>query len=273
MFVQKRSLAPIHMCVLLLMLGFKAKLFAKPQDKQQARLGVELSTIFVSKHIWHGFDLLDDHGAFIPIVGLNFGDTGFSGKIIGVQPLSSGLERSVELNYAAFYTGAFWQDTRYTTNFTLNYFYYGKPNVGARKSDTQEVGAYFCWPKLIKAGNKSIVPSYYVGSIWPTKSHSNLRKISGFIHVFGLGYDFSIPDFWSQGQQQPFRLFTDITYNDGFARNPGGHDWSHCTVGISTTVNVGKVTMTPTLSYQISMDDEVNKEDEFWSGVNLTYRF
>jgi hypothetical protein len=107
---------------------------------KEGKIGLESTTIVLSKHMWHGFDLLDDHGAFIPIGTVTFGDSGLSGKIIGVYPLSSGFENLVELNYAAFYTKAFMEDTRYVTNVTANYFYYGKPKQPGHNGDTQEIG-------------------------------------------------------------------------------------------------------------------------------------
>jgi len=230
---------------------------------------IELSAYLASRHMWHGFDLLDDHGVFIPSGTVTFGNTGFSAKVIGAYCLSSGFEKSDELNYAAFYTGAFLQDTPYVTNYTANYFYYGKPKQHARRHDSQEIGIAFAWPKLV--ADKGLVPNYYFGAIWPTESHSNLGACQGFIHVFGLAHDFDIPDFWSGGEKQTFRIFGDVTFNDGF----GGvkHDWSHAVVGLSTNVKLGKLTMTPSLCLQKSMDDSVNKEDELWCGVNLAYRF
>jgi len=236
----------------------------------EGKIGVELSAIVQSKHMWHGFDLLDDHGVFLPIATVSLADTGFSGKIIGAYCLSGGFERSDELNYAAFYTGAFLQDTRYVTNFTANYFYYGKPNVAHAKADAQEIGVSLSWPNLL--GENSLLPNYYIGALWPSRGHgSYIRHCSGVIHVFGLAYDLKIPNFWPGGREQAFRFSGDITYNDGF----GGvkHDWSHVVLGASTKLGSGNICITPYLNYQISMEDSVNNEEEIWCGVNFTYRF
>ena len=237
---------------------------------KEGKIGIELNNIVLSKHMWHGFDLLDDHGAFIPVGTITFGDSGFSGKIIDVYPLSSGFEKSVERNYAAFYTKSFFEDRRYATKVTANYFYYGKQKRSS-KVDAQETGACFCWPKLFATGESSIIPSYYFGCIWASESHSEISGCEGFIHVFSLAHDLVVPDFWAKGQMQVFRLSGDITYNDGF----GGvdHDWSHAVIGLSTNLQMGNLTMTPSVNYQISMNDSVNDENELWCGLNLTYRF
>lgn len=155
----------------------------------EGKIDFELSGTFTSKHIWHGLDLLDDHGAFIPVGTIIFGDSGFSAKIIGVYPLSSGFETSVERNYAGFYTGALMESTPWPTHFTTNYFYYGKPKVPGHKGDSQEIGSTFFWPNIISVGYNYITPSYYLGYIWASKHNSNIRGYEGFIHVFGLGAD------------------------------------------------------------------------------------
>jgi hypothetical protein len=239
----------------------------------KGKIDFELSSTFVSKHIWHGLDLFDDHGAFLPVGTIIFGDSGFTAKIIDVYPMSSGFEKSVERHYAGFYTGTLLQDTPWATNFTTSYYYNGKPKTANKKGDTQEIGITFFWPKLIAAGNGYITPSYYFDYIWASKSNSDMRNCEGFIHVFGIAYDFEIPDFLMTGKKQNFRLFGDLTYNDGFVGSTIEHDWSHAVIGISTNFTKGNWTITPSLSFQKSMEDSVNTEDEFWSSISVTYRF
>ncbi len=239
----------------------------------EGKISVDVTATVQSKHIWHGIDLLDDHGVFLPAVGVTLGDTGFSGKHIHGYPLSSGFVNSTQSVYAVFYTGAFLKDTRYATNFTANYIYYGLPKISDRKGDSQEFGSTFFWPKLIAVGDGYITPSYYLGYIWASRSNSNISGCEGFIHIFGLAYDLDVPDFWAVGKSQTFRLSGDITYNDGFAGSAIEHDWSHATLGISTDLKKGNLTISPSLNYQISMEDSVNDENELWCGISATYRF
>jgi len=237
----------------------------------EGKVSVDVSATVQSKNMWHGFDLYDDHGVFMPAVGVTLGDTGFSGKFIRCFPLSGGMEKSVQMLYAIFYTGAFLEDTPYVTNYTANYFFYTLPRIHGSKSDTQEVGATFAWPKLL--GDNGLLPNYYFGILWPSRSNSNLEGCEGFIHVLGLAYDFAVPDFWAVGKSQGFRLSSDITYNDGFGSGGAEHDWSHAVLGACTNLGIGNITFTPYVNYQISMEDSINKEDETWCGVNITYRF
>ncbi len=239
----------------------------------EGKIGIDITTTVQSKHMWHGIDLLDDHGVVIPSVGITLGDTGFSGRVIKSYGLSSGLSQLQDHHYAAFYSGALMKDTPYATNFVANYFYYGRPELSKRKFDSQELGTTFFWPAALKLGDGCLTPSYYLGYIWASRRNSNVSGCKGFIHVFGLGYDFEIPNLWPGGEKQAFKLYGDITYNDGFAGAAIEHDWSHAVLGISTDIKKGNFTFTPFVNYQISMEDSVNDEDELWSGVNVTYRF
>jgi hypothetical protein len=237
------------------------------------KIDIEVSATVKSKHIWNGIDILDDHGVFVPVVTVVFGDSGFTGKVIDGYPLSSGFERSVERNYGLFYTGVLREDETWVPHYTLNYWYYGKQKVSGGENDSQEFGSTLFWPGLIPVGENSITPSYYLGYIWAAKSNSNVRGCEGFIHVFALNYDFEIADFWPDGTKQAFRLHGDLTYNDGFGAGVIEHDWSHLTLGINTNITKGNWTITPSLNYQVSMEDSVNSENELWCGITTTYKF
>lgn len=239
----------------------------------EGKISIDIATTVQSKFLWHGIDLLDDHGVVIPSVGVKFGDSGFSGRVIKGYPLSKDMSNLQDHHYALFYSGALLKDTPYATNVVANYFYYGKPELAQRKNDSQEIGTTFFWPRAFHLGNGCITPSYYLGYIWPSRSVSNLRGSEGFIHVFGLAYDFEVPSFWPSGDKQDFKFFGDLTYNDGFAGAAIEHDWSHILLGLSTDINKGNFTFTPFVNYQISMEDTVNDEDEFLCGLSTTYRF
>jgi hypothetical protein len=237
----------------------------------EGKISVDLSTTVQSKHMWHGFDLYDDHGVVLPSVGVTLGDSGFSGRYTRAYPLAGGLEKCVQSVYALFYTGAFLNESPYITNYTVNYFYYGLPRVSGARSDLQEIGATFSWPKLL--GDSGLMPNYYFGKLWTTRSHSNMKGSEGFIHVFGMAYNYNIPDFWGAGKNQVLRLTGDITYNGGYGCPGADRDWSHVVFGASTNLGNDKLIFTPFVNYQISMDDSVNNENELWCGVNATYKF
>jgi len=119
-------------------------------------------------------------------------------------------------------------------------------------------------PALFEIGGSALVPSYYVGKLWPNSSGT--PDVAGGYHSFGLSYDVAIPD-----TEYAVSLSYDINYNDGMFGSD--HDWSHNTFGISTSVPVGPVSVSPFLNYQVSMDDSVNDENELYGGVSVSMSF
>ena len=235
----------------------------------QNKLSVQVSGTVQSKHIWHGFDLMAGHSVFFPVATLALADTGLSAKVIGAYAIDGGLGQRDELNGALFYTRDFLPETRWATHGTLNYFYYGKPRVPSQRADAQEIGLGLSWPQLL--GDGAPVPSYYLGRLWPTEHESLVGGIGGFIHVFGLTYKLAVPNPGAPDDPQFFKLYGDLTYNDGFGG--AGHGWSHMTFGTSTDLTAGKAIITPALNYQLSMKDSINPESGFWGGLTFTYRF
>jgi hypothetical protein len=246
------------------------------QEADQPQLGIDLDTTLVSKYVWRGYDLFDDHGAFQPSVNVDLFDTGFSVNVWGSIPMGTGsnghgdgINVWQEYDYTLAYGITLFEDECYALDLGANYIYYHFPKLN-HMADTQEIGASLAMPKLLSIGEIALVPSYYAGKLWPTSSGQE-DDVAGGFHILGLSFDLPVPCPLKEDTRQVFSFFTDITYNDGaFAAD---HDWSHSTIGVSTGVEVGPITITPALYYQISMDDSVNDEDELWGGLSVSYGF
>ena len=244
---------------------------AQAQQADEARLGVDLDLTWVSKYIWHGFDLFADKAAFQPSVNIDLWGSGFSVNYWASIPGSSGLVNATEYDYTIAYDRSLFEGEKYATDVTANYIYYDFPHEPDTAADTQELGVGFAWPNILPAG---LVPSYYVGKIWASKSDSDLGgNVGGFIHVFGLAYDLTVPGFLPDTSEQILSLTADMTYNDGYGSATADHDWSHATLGISTGFEIGGATFTPGVYYQISMDDSVNENNEVWVSLSMAYSF
>jgi hypothetical protein len=245
-------------------------------------LGVSIDAAYTSKYIWYGYDLYDDKSAFQPSVTFDLYDTGFSATFWASFPGSAGGSSKLgaatgtrasrvdatEYNYIIAYDTSCAVGETFQTDVTLNYIYYDFPDTASRNADAQEIGAGFEWPNVCPFGT---VPSYYVGKIWASKSSSALGgNYGGWIHVFGLGWQFELPSV----PDQPIDFSVSAVYNDGFASATADHDWSHSVVSLSTDLALcPNLTLTPSLNFQKSMDDSVNNEDELWTLINLNYAF
>lgn len=261
MFTRKRAL----FCFTLLgvsLVGFETTCRAQDDSK----LGVTLDATWVSRYLWRGYDVFDDHASFQPSVDIDLFGSGFSVNAWAAIPMGSGYENLTEYDYTVAYGTTLFEEEVYALDLGINYIYYDFPKVNSRAiPDTQEVGVSVALPNLIMIGDSALVPSYYVCKFWPSKSGVGFDVAGGY-HTLGLSYDWTIP-----GTEQVLSLSTDVNYNDGLFG--ADHDWSHANLGISTSFNLDPFSVSPFLGYQISMDDSVNDEDELIGGVSVSISF
>ena len=243
-------------------------------------IGIDLSTSWVSKYIWRGVDVLDDKAAFQPSVNFDLG-SGFSFNVWASYAGASKNGGSVstvdatEYNYRLTYANSIWDDSTVKTNYALSWIYYDFIDQPDKNADAQEVNLSLSWPEICPFGT---VPSYTIVRMWSAESEGPSNGLSGWIHVIGLTKDFTVPGLLDDTTDQTLRFGWDITYNDG-AGVPGlpsgtvDSDWSHMTWSLAAPMTCGQGTLTPAVYYQTSMEDTVNKEDEFWTGITYSFAF
>lgn len=233
---------------------------------------VDVDVTWVSKYIWRGFDKLDDKAAFQPSVNVDLG-SGLSLNVWASFPGSSkgggrvGTVNLEEWNYTLTYAATAFEGEAYKTDYAVLWRYYDYPDTTTWDADAQEFVVGFSMPDICEAG---VVPSYAIVKMWPAKGGHANRAAGGFIHVFGLGYQYTCPDL----PELPLDLSWSLTYNDGTGGSTVAHDWSHMVYGISTLIDCpAGGSITPAVYYQVSMEDTVNKQDEFWMGISYGLSF
>ena len=244
----------------------------EPCSMVQLASSLSLEKSKVSRYIDKGFDdYANNHSAILNTVSIDLYGSGFGFLVCSERPNSSGYENSEKLMYQLAYSNSLFEDEVYQTNYTVGWRYFNFPDEPRKACDAQEILGGFSWPKLFDNG---IVPSYTVIARWPSESDSGACESSGWVHILGLGCDVCLPEFWCETHGHPFHLCAELWFNDGLGGGGVDHDWSHAMFGISTDFELAEhFVLTPGLYYQVSMDDSVNKSDEKWVGVGLTYKF
>jgi hypothetical protein len=255
---------------------------AQAVETKWGEMDVTFDATWVSKYIWRGFDLQDDKAAFQPSLNFDFFDSGWSFNIWWNIPGSSkgaantSLVDAEEMDYTITYANSFWQEETYQTDYAVSWVYYDYPDKGSEDADAQEFNFDLSWPKLMPY---DIKPHYTYIYMWAAQGGgpAAANEIGGPIHVFGLAYDLSVQGFMPYNDTQVFNFTWDIVYNEGTGHETVDHDWSHTVWGVSTDINIGKDGQyghfIPAVNYQHSMDDSVNDENEFWTGLSYNYTF
>ncbi len=256
---------------------------------QEAKLAVTLDVTYLSSNIWRGCDLYPDgHSAIKPSIDVEFYDTGFGLNVLSSRANGGGFENDEELDITLRYLSVLFEGESYVTVCEIGWVYYsypdrarrgpkvvGRPLIPVKETlaDVQESYFVFVFPEL--TGVPGLVPSYIFSHVWPAQSNSNAHNNGGWIHAFGLDYGIPISVLFPEmPKEQLLQLTSQVVYNSGV----GGtgmvdHDWSHAVFGLSTGFCLSEnLIFTPGIYYQISMDDSVNPEDEYWFSLSMRYK-
>ena len=229
-------------------------------------LGIDVDATYVSKYIWRGIDKYDDKAAFQPSVNFDLFDSGWSFNVWYSVGGASGNVNGEEIDYTVTYGNSVCEGQAWQTDYAASYVYYDYPDQPSDAADAMEFNLALSWPDICPFGT---VPSYTGVYIWGAEGGGAARDIEGFIHVFGLSKDFDVAYL-----PNPVTFGWNLTYNDDAAATNIDHEFSHTVFGLSTSIEApGGGTISPAIYYQISMEDDVNTEDELWTGLSYTVSF
>ena len=237
------------------------------QAKEDKELSITVDATYMSKLLDKGGNYYGSKSAILSSADIDLWGTGFGIAVWHRRPNSSGFENRERLSFKAYYYNNVFEDETYKMDYQFNWLYHNFPDEPKRDGNYNEMELAVAWPELIPGG---LVPSYAVVYEHPAQSRYGNRDSAGWYHQFGLGYDLTVPEL----SDQVLHLSAAVAYRDGLGGGPIDHDWSHATFGISTGFKINsKLTFTPGLYYQISMDDSVNEHDETYSVLSLTFKF
>jgi uncharacterized protein (TIGR02001 family) len=231
-----------------------------------------LDASYVTKYIWRGFDVLDDKAAFQPSVNLALEN----GMFFNVWASYAGASKNdgsvstvdaTEYDYTVGYANSFGEDC-FVTNYSIGWRFYDYIDKASNDGDMQEGFVELSWPNLIGNG---LTPKYAYYHMWASEGSGDVRANGGPIHVAGMDYNWT----FESAPELPMTFSSAAVYNDGTGGQSVDSDWSHILWGLSTNFRcpLTNAKVTPSIWYQTSMDDSVNKNDEFFSGLSYALTF
>lgn len=232
------------------------------------KLSITFDLTYRSKWMTKGSEGYGSDPALFKTVDLDFWGTGFGAAVTHQEATNSGWVDKERFNYDVYYKNSLFDDATYKTKYKIRWRYKNYPDRPRKAKNSQEWQFKFSWPKILPVEN--LFPYYTVYYEYPAGSNYDNRNITGWLHLFGLGYDLSIPEL-----PNPLRLSADVSYRDGLGGGTKDHDWSHATLGISTKFKVtDNLSFVPALYHQITMDDSVCKRDDItYCHLSLKHKF
>lgn len=238
------------------------------QDEAASDISVSASVDYVSTYLFYGMDkYLDDDGAIQPSINIDF-DNGFSANIWGSWATEDGHKNSEELRYTVAYAFTAMQDEAWQADFSVNWTYFDVYDGPSNANDSEEIGLMVAFPNLVGDG---FVPHYRIVKLWAEEA-SQQPSVNGWVHIFGFTKTVTTESLLDEGKNQDWIVGADIVYNDSYVIN--NSEWSHAMFSLAAPMECpmgGKIT--PSIAYQMTMEENVNTQDEFVFGVNYSVDF
>lgn len=233
---------------------------------QEDKLGVTFDLTYMSKWLSKGTQAYGQQGALFKTIDLDFYGTGFGLKVTHRNATSSGNVDRQRFDYRPYYKNQLFEGKPYLTKYNISVGYEHYPGLARHKANTTYEWIFdFSWPNIIPG---ALVPRYTAHYEYPVSGGDINRKITGWVHRLGLGYDLTIPQL-----PNPLHFSTELAYTDGLGG--ASHDWSYFTVGLSTGFKItDNLLFTPAIYHQVTMDRSVSRRrDITYAKLSMKYRF
>ncbi len=243
---------------------------AGPALCKEQKLGVTIDVTYLSKWMSKGAEAYGQQGALFETIDFDFWGTGFGVEVTHRNATASGNVDKERFDYRPYYKSKLFDDKSYATNYNISCGYEHYPGLARDKANTTYEWIFaFSWPNVLPKG---FIPSYIVHYEYPAGSNYAYNYVTGWVHRFGLGYEFNVQGLLRKTSEQTIYLSSELAYTDGL----GGatSDWSYATFGISTRFKINdNLSFVPGLYHQISMDDSVcERHNVTYCSLSMKYK-
>lgn len=248
-------------------------------------LSITVKGDWVSKYMFRGVDVLDDRGAYQPSVDIGL-DCGLHFNVWGSFASSGRFTRGA-VHFNGELEQAFDHDSGYPGTDQLDEFdytvYYTKScldgclatEVGMTYYDlfrqSSEALDFWEWYGKFTLSKMPLQPHAYFYYALP-KNTSNGAE--GWMTCLGGSHTCELGAFPCFGSPDPMSLtFTgDLWYNGGAYYYGVDTGFTHAVFGSALTIPLcNNISFTPGVYYQLSMEDTINEDDEWWTQLSLAY--
>lgn len=239
-----------------------------PSESDDNKVLISAKITFTQKYMSRGIDFQDDDPAIQPEVVLDFGS---SGAYLGVwcnYALDAEWHKWDEIDIFTGYYFSVWEGRPSELKVDLFYTYFYFPRQDKGDENSHEVALAFRLPNLFHLTEKTcLVPYTTFYYYWSPKGFNTFWN--------KLGIDCAIPVHallpWQK--EQFLNVYLETFYNDGYKPLETKAGFSHIAVGVHTTFEWHGINMTPNFNYQWTLEDTINRENEFWYTFALSYNF
>jgi len=238
---------------------------------EESPVSVTVSSSVTSTYVWNGFDRVESFGlesgpAVQPKLTVGVKNTGVAASVGG----SFVVNEDSQLHETTYGVNVV-RDVSPVVTVGAGYTYYdNRAKVGGVAVPDGDVHEVWGGVKLNSAvGVKPGVAVQY--------EKSTTDGVAGFAVVNGtLEYGVPLSGVTVGGAGVDVNLKTGVLYNSGVKVNDvevvksGVSAWQ---VGVSSDVKAGRVVVSPSVNYQVSVEDTVNPDNEFWATVGVAVGF
>ena len=247
-------------------------LVALPAFATDGPVNGTVSVGVVSSYMWNGFDRvksfgLDEGPSVQPAVSLGVRNTGLSVDLGGSFVINDNSEL-----HEATYGVKFVRPVTPVVTVGAGYTYYDNMVSEVQGLPVDDVNGHEAWGNVELQTRVGVSPGVAVK--YEKSTQDDVDAYAVVVGSLKYGMPLSGVNLGTAGVS--LNWGANVIYNSGV--KVGGVEAvksgvSAVTFGVNSPVQAGNLVVTPSLNYQVSVEETVNQDDQFWATVGVAYGF
>lgn len=247
-----------------------ASAFAAVASAQEPKVELEVSSAFLTRYIWNGFDRIESYGLGAGPVVQPRVSVGMQGTPLHVHVGGSFVVNDQSELHEMVYGVHVERWTAPMTRLYLGYNYYD--DRVQRAAGVPGLDGHEIWGGL--EIRSAIGTRTSILSRWENPAREGYDAYT--VLVGTIGYGVPLVPAVGAGFGLNLDVHTSGLYTTAVKQlgvEVIGSGFTAWQVGLAVDLSAGAVAITPSAEYQVSFEDAVNDENPFWAGINMSYTF